>query len=79
MKIIKKSSLESNKILPTLMMQELEVLKQTSHPNIMSVVEILCDDYFYYVISEILEGGELFDRLIECKSFSEKNAVYILK
>lgn len=65
MKIIKKSSLNKNKILPTLMMNELDVLKKTNHPNIMNVVEILEDDYHFYVISEIMEGGELFDRITE--------------
>jgi len=79
MKIIKKSSLNSNKILPTLMMNELDVLKKTNHPNIMSVVEILEDENYYYVITEILEGGELFDRITEVQSFSEKKAAYILK
>ena len=65
MKIIKKSSLNKNKILPTLMMNELDILKKTNHPNIMNVVEILEDEHYYYVISEILEGGELFDRITE--------------
>jgi calcium-dependent protein kinase len=45
----------------------------------MNVIEILEDDFFYYVISEILEGGELFDRITKVKSFSEKKAAYILK
>ena len=41
------------------------MLKSTVHPNIMNVLELLEDDNNYYVISEILEGGELFDRIIE--------------
>lgn len=79
MKIIKKTSLNQNKVLPTLMMNELDVLKKTNHPNIMNVVEILEDDMYYYVVSEILEGGELFDRITEVQSFSEKKAAYILQ
>ena len=78
MKIIKKTSLNQNKVLPTLMMNELDVLKKTNPPNIMNVVEILEDDMHYYVVSEILEGGELFDRITEVQSFSEKKAAYIL-
>lgn len=79
MKIIKKTSLNQNKVLPTLMMNELDVLKKTNHPNIMNVVEILEDDMHFYVVSEILEGGELFDRITEVQSFSEKKAAYILQ
>ena len=36
-KMISKDSLESNPMLPELMVSELAVLKTTSHPNIMSV------------------------------------------
>jgi calcium-dependent protein kinase len=45
----------------------------------MNANEILEDDYCYYIASELLEGGELFDRIIVEKRFSEKRASYILK
>lgn len=63
-KVIDKKSLDSNQMLPTLMMSELTVLKKCSHPNIMSVNEILEDSSNYYIVSELLEGGELFDRIL---------------
>jgi calcium-dependent protein kinase len=44
----------------------------------MHVNEILEDDDHYYIVTEILEGGELFDRIIDVKSFSEKKAAQIL-
>lgn len=53
------------------MLSELTVLQKSSHPNIMSVTEILEDEYNFYIASELLEGGELFDRIIEQKSFKE--------
>jgi serine/threonine protein kinase len=53
------------------MMSELEVLKKCSHPNLMSVHEILEDDNCFYIISEILQGGELFERLLKEKKFGE--------
>lgn len=45
----------------------------------MKVIEILEDDKYYYIVSEILEGGELFERLIQQKSFSEQKAAHIIK
>ena len=60
-------------------MNELDVLKNANHPNIITVIEILEDDHFYYVITEILEGGKLFDRITEVQQFSEKKAAHILK
>jgi len=37
----------------------------------MSVYEILEDNENYYIATELLEGGELFDRIVAVKSFSE--------
>lgn len=45
----------------------------------MHVNEIMEDHDHYYIVTEILEGGELFDRIIDVKQFSEKKAANILK
>ena len=47
------------------MLQELEVLRTCNHPHIMGVLEMLEDHDNYYIACEILEGGELFDKLME--------------
>jgi serine/threonine protein kinase len=78
-KTIRKRSLHANENLPKLMKNELTILQQVSHPHIMAAKEILEDDQNYYIITEMLEGGELFDRLIKLKNFSEKKAAYIVK
>ena len=61
------------------MMSELTVLKKCSHPNIMNVNEILEDNNNYYIVSELLEGGELFDRILEVSKFDEMKAAFIIK
>lgn len=65
-------------MLPKLMQSELQNLHDLNHPHIMHVNEIMEDDDNYYIITEILEGGELFDRIIDVKSFSENKAAHIL-
>lgn len=45
----------------------------------MTVTEILEDQFNFYIASELLEGGELFDRIVEKKNFKEPEAAYILK
>ena len=45
----------------------------------MNVNEILEDDDYFYIVTEILEGGELFDRIIQAGSFTEAKAGFILK
>lgn len=64
-KIVEKESLNSNPMLPQLMISELTVLQKCVHPNIMSVTELLEDDDCFYIACELLEGGELFDRIIQ--------------
>ena len=78
-KSINKRSLKSNPMLPELMMNELSILQQCSHPNIMVAVEMMEDDVNYYIVTELLEGGELFDRLIEQGNFTERKAADIVQ
>ena len=54
------------------MKQELLILQNSSHPNIMSVNEILEDKNNYYIATELLEGGELFDRIVDNGKLSEQ-------
>jgi calcium-dependent protein kinase len=79
LKIIDKSSFEKKPIVYELILSELEILRECSHPNIMYTSELLEDSHDYFVASEILEGGELFDRLIEVKRFSEKDSVHLIR
>lgn len=58
--------------------QEFEVLKETDHPNIMRIFEIIEDQGHYYVVSELMQGGELYDRIIKMKVFSERAAAKII-
>lgn len=61
------------------MMKELEILNKFVHPNVMAVKEMMHDDHKFYIATELLDGGELFDRLVEVGPFSEKNAAYVAK
>ena len=63
----------------SLMKEELSVLQSIDHINIMRVIQILEDDKNYYVVSEFLRGGELFDRIIKVKSYNEAKAAEIVE
>lgn len=58
---------------------EIEILKKISHPNIISIYEIFEDSKNYYIMSELLEGGELFEEITRHGSFSEYEAANIMK
>ena len=44
-------------------------MKECRHPNIMDVNDIIEDENNYYIVSEMIEGGSIFDRLKKKKYF----------
>ena len=50
---------------------EIEALKNLSHPNIAKLLEFYEDTKYYYLVTEYVEGGELLDYLIISKSLNE--------
>jgi calcium-dependent protein kinase len=60
-------------------MDEIKILKEMDHPNIMKIYEYYMTDRHLYIVSEYLSGGELFDRVIQEKSFSEANAAEYIR
>ena len=60
-------------------MNEIKILSKMDHLNILKIIEYFEDEHNIFLITEYLEGGELYDRLIEKKNFSELNASKILK
>lgn len=60
-------------------MNEIQILKEIDHPNILNIVEFFQNDKNLFLVMEQLDGGELFDRIIEQKKMSEKQAQEIMK
>ncbi|CAD8215479.1 unnamed protein product [Paramecium octaurelia] len=50
------------------------ILKELNHPNILKLYELFQDEKYYYIITEYLEGEELFQKIINLKHFTEKIA-----
>lgn len=59
-------------MLVDLMEQELEVLQKTDHPHIVRVMELMEDDVNFYIVSELVTGGELYDYIIKKKRLTER-------
>jgi len=60
------------------MLLEVALLKELNHPNIIRLVDVYDDPYFLYLVTEYCTGGELFDRIIEVRNFSEGQAARVL-
>ena len=60
-KIISKNKVENNETFKALMENELQILEDISHPNIVRIFELLHDENNYYIVSELMRHGELFE------------------
>ncbi len=58
--------------------EEIELLKQLDHPNIVKLFEYFSDNEKYYLITEYCKGGDLFELIKKKKKFSELSASYIM-
>lgn len=52
----------------------MEILSQIDHPNIVKLYEIYDSKDKFYMVMELMVGGELFDRIVEKECYSEKLA-----
>ncbi|KAG1701751.1 Serine/threonine-protein kinase Chk2 [Nymphon striatum] len=53
---------------------EVNVMKNLDHPCIVKIENVIDTPDYLYIILELVEGGELFDRIVSCKKLKESNA-----
>ena len=46
---------------------EIDILKNLDHPNIVRLYEVFEDKRCIYLVTEICNGGELFDEILKRK------------
>lgn len=76
-KVIDKKRLNSDE--KELMRSEIAIMKLLNHPNVVEMKEFFEDKHKMYVVMELIEGGELFDRIRKRRVFSEYAAFHIIK
>lgn len=62
-----------------LLKRELTILKNLDHPNIVKFYEVYQDENFFHLVTEFCGGGDLVDRLIEKKRFTEEETRMIMR
>lgn len=77
MKVIPKATCSG--VNSTSIMNEIQMLKTLDHPSIIKIYEFYHDKLNYYLITEYCSGGELYDRIISMKNFSEVKAALLMK
>ncbi|XP_032263387.1 ribosomal protein S6 kinase alpha-2 isoform X5 [Halichoerus grypus] len=59
--------------------EEIEILlRYGQHPNIISLKDVYDDGKFVYLVMELMRGGELLDRILRQRYFSEREASDVL-
>ena len=58
---------------------EVNVLSKVKHPNIVEFKEIFDCPKIFYLVMELMDGGELFDRIVEKEKYTEKEAQSVIK
>jgi len=75
-KIVEKSVIQED---IKLLKREIDIMKQVEHENILKLIEIYEDDENVYIVMELVDGSELFDRIVDKGYYSEKSTVHIIK
>jgi calcium-dependent protein kinase len=57
---------------------EINIMKSLDHPNIIRIYEYFQDEKHIFIVMELAQGGELFDKIIEVHHFNEEVASRIL-
>jgi serine/threonine protein kinase len=66
-KIITKSQLQEEEKLQ----DEISLMRQLSHPNILSLDKVFEDPEYYFLVTENMSGGDLLSRLSDVSFFNE--------
>lgn len=76
-KVLKKENMDESE--KAAMLNEINILRNLDHPNIVKIFEYFEDDKRFYIVTEHIQGGELFDEVIARGKFTERDAAILLK
>lgn len=58
---------------------EIAVLKELKHQHIICLYDVFDEGQYYYLVTEKMGGGELFDRIVQKSYYNEKEARDVCK
>lgn len=76
-KVIKRSALSEADV--AIYLNEFKILTKLDHPNVCQLYEYFLENKRIYGVSELCNGGELYEEIAKRGRFTEKDAAIILK
>lgn len=70
----KRFYMQSNDKSDGAIMAEVDILKSIRHPGVIGIQEVFDTPETLYLVLDLVNGGELFDRIVEKKKFSEEDS-----
>ncbi|KAG0557046.1 hypothetical protein KC19_11G098700 [Ceratodon purpureus] len=49
------------------------------HPNVIHLIDVYDDEYAVHLVLELCKGGELFDRIVQQRRYSERDAAGVVR
>eukprot|EP00981_Chlorochromonas_danica_P002116 scaffold424_cov165-Ochromonas_danica.AAC.16 len=71
-KVVKRASMTESQ--EQSLKREVEILTALNYPNIVRALDFFEERDYFYVIMELITGGELFDRIVKKVFYAEKDA-----
>jgi len=58
---------------------EVEILEKVNHPNIVRLRQVFDTPKVFYMVMELMTGGELFDRIVQKSKYGEAEAATLIR
>lgn len=76
-KLVNKADIDTSDVL--YIKEEVSILKELDHPNIIKMFGFYEDNKCFYLVIEMMAGGELFDEIVEREFYWERDAQEVIK
>ena len=71
-KIIKRVG--SKSLIDEAVLHEVAIMNHLDHPHIVNVVDFFEEPEYYFIVMELMAGGDLYDRIVDMNQYTEMDA-----
>ncbi|KAL3659444.1 hypothetical protein V7S43_015436 [Phytophthora oleae] len=76
-KCIKRAQLSADDL--KALVAEVKILREMQHPHIVKLYDVFQEEKYFFLVTEYMPGGELFERIVKKNFYSEREARDLVK